>query len=138
MSRFERIDEALDVLKAGHLSPFDLILAILDDEKYGGYKTEFYKKDNKNLGEFLDLVLSNETGNKKLRKWMEPHALDLVCEKVNEEMDNVRSAERLPGLEAIASTSVENWSVFGHSERAPFLTRILLTAAETAAVKGKK
>ena len=44
MSRFERIDEALDVLKARHLSPFDLILAILDDEKYGGYKTEFYKK----------------------------------------------------------------------------------------------
>ena len=95
-------------------------------------KLNSIKKDNENLGEFLDLVLSNETGNRKLRKWMEPHALDLVCEKVNEEMDNVRSAERLPGLEAIASTSVESWNVFGHSERAPFLTRILLTAAETA------
>ena len=70
---------------------------------------------------------------------MEPHALDLACEKVNEEMDNVRSAaERLPGLEAIAPTFIENWSVFGHSERAPFLTRILLTAAETAAAKEKK
>ena len=141
ISRFERIDEALDVLKAGHLSPFDLILAILDgsNEKYGGYQNEFYKKDNKKLDEFLDLVLSNETGNRKLQKWMESHALDLVYKKVKEEMDNVQCAERLPGTEAITPTFIED---FGRSdsERAPFLTRILLTlaASETAAAKGKK
>jgi len=45
MSQTERIEKALGLLKDGRLSPFDLVLEVLDDEnvEYTGYQNELYK-----------------------------------------------------------------------------------------------
>jgi hypothetical protein len=45
MSRSERFAKAIGVLKDGWLSPFDLVLEVLDEynPEYAGYCNELYK-----------------------------------------------------------------------------------------------
>ena len=51
MSLSERIQDTLALLRSCHLSPFDLVLEILDEDKpeYSSYRTEFYKEGNEKL-----------------------------------------------------------------------------------------
>ncbi|KAF8957733.1 hypothetical protein BDZ97DRAFT_1669447 [Flammula alnicola] len=138
-SRAERIENVLNVLRDGRLSPFDLVLDVLDESnpQFSAYRNEFYKAENRKLGQFLDLVLSSTAGKKKLNELILSHALELICEKVTTEMDVVQEAEKLPGLSAITPEFINSWTVSGHRESAPFLFQILLTAAETASAKEK-
>jgi len=48
MSWTERIEKALGLLKDRRLSPFDLILEVLDDKnaEYTGYQNKLYKVGN--------------------------------------------------------------------------------------------
>ena len=138
-SRVQRFEDVLAILREGRLSPFDLILHLLDDAnlKYWAYRNELYKEENKKLGEVLELIFSNMLGKEKLKEWILPHALEIVCDKVTDEMDLVQEEERLPGLNAITPEFIKTWRVSGHQEKAPFLFKILLTAAETASAKEK-
>ncbi|EDR03150.1 uncharacterized protein LACBIDRAFT_307660 [Laccaria bicolor S238N-H82] len=68
---------------------------------------------------------------------MLPHALEIICEKVSEEMDQVQKSEKLPGLDAITPEFIKAWSVAGHKDQAPYLSQILLAAAEMASAKEK-
>ena len=70
-------------------------------------------------------------------EWMLPHALEVICRKVSDEMDVVQEVEKLPGLDAITPEFIEAWRVSGHQEKAPFLFEILLAAAETVSAKEK-
>ena len=63
------------------------------------------------------------------------YALEVICDKVSDEMDVVQEAEKLPGLDAITPEFIEAWRVSGHQEKAPCLFEILLAAAETASAK---
>ena len=71
-------------------------------------------------------------------EWMLPHTLEVICSKVSDEMDVVQEVEKLPGLDAITPELIKGWCVSGHQEKAPFLFKILLAAAETASAKEKK
>ena len=138
-SRSQRFENVLDILREGRLSPFDLMVELLDvsNLKYWAYRNELYKEENKKLGEILDLIFSNSPGKEKLKEWMFPHALEVICGKVSDEMDVVREAEKLPGLDAITPKFIETWRISGHQEKAPCLFEILLAAAETASAKEK-
>ncbi len=137
MSRTERIEKALGLLKDGRLSPFDLVLEVLDDEnaKYTGYRNELYKVGNQKLSKILDSILATDSGKQKLWSWMRPHALKIVCEVIDEEMDSVTKEELLPGISAITPDFIKSWAVADVCERAPFLTEVLLRAVETSRAK---
>ena len=138
-SRAQRFEDVLGILREGRLSPFDLMVELLDDSnlKYWAYRNELYKEENQKLSEILDLVFLNGPGKEKLMEWMLPHALEVVCSKVSDEMDVVQEVEKLPGLDAITPEFIKAWRVSGHQEIAPFLFKILLAAAETASAKEK-
>jgi len=129
----------LGILREGRLSPFDLVVELLDDSnsKHWAYRNELYKEENKKLSEILELVFSNGPGKEKLMEWMLPHALEVICRKVSDEMDVVQEVEKLPGLDAITPEFIKAWCISGHQEKAPFLFEILLAAAETASAKEK-
>src|SRR6266702_5118367 len=137
MSQNERIEKALGLLKDGRLSPFDLVLEVLDDEnaKYTGYRNELYKVGNQKLSKILDSILATDSGKQKLWSWMRPHALKIVCEVIDEEMDSVTKEELLPGISAITPDFIKSWAVADVCEQAPFLTEVLLRAVETSRAK---
>ena len=104
MSLSERVQDTLALLRSCRLSPFDLVLEILDEDKpeYSSYRTEFYKEGNEKLSKILDAVLSSGPGRSKLRTWMrQPVTVDLFCDVITQEMNNVQKAELLPGIAAI-------------------------------------
>ena len=126
-SRGERIAKALNILKGGRLSPFDLILEILDNHNadYAGYRIELYKDKNSKLPRILDSILATEAGKQKLWSWMQPHALEMVCEAIDEEMDAVTMGDLLSSLAAITPDFIKSWTVVDVCEHAPFLTGVV-------------
>ena len=138
-SREQRIQEALSILRDGRLSPFDIVLDLLDDSKlrYWGYRNEFFKQENENLPKILEAIYSNKEGKERMDRWMLPHALEIICAKVSDEMDEVQMFEKLPGLHAITPEFIKTWTVTGHKDKAPYLFQILLAAAETVLAKEK-
>ena len=80
MSFSERVHDTLALLRGRRLSPFDLVLEILDENKpeYSYHRTEFYKEGNEKLSRILDSIVSSGPGRSKLRTWMrQPVAVDL-------------------------------------------------------------
>lgn len=139
MSREDRITSAIATLKGRRLSPFDLIIEILDNDnaEYHGYRTELYKPGNSKLSKILDSILGTDSGKQKLRSWMQPHALEIVSEVIDEEMDAISQKDILPGVSAITPDFIKSWTVADVSERAPFLTAVLIRASQTSLAKEK-
>ena len=49
----------------------------------------------------------NAPRKEKLTEWILPHALEVICGKVSDEMDVMNEAEKLPGLDAITPEFIE-------------------------------
>ena len=135
--RGDRFTKALGILKAGRLSPFDLILELLNDNNadYAGYRNELYKENNSKLPSILDSILVTSAGKQKLWSWMRPRALEIVCQVIDEEMDSVTKGDILPGISAITPDFIKSWTVADAQEHAPFLKGVLLRAAQTSLAK---
>ena len=139
MSRSERLAKAIGVLKDGWLSPFDLLLEVLDESnpEYAKYRIELYKEKSTKLSRILDHIVATESGKRKLWSWIQPHALGVVCQVIDDEMDSVTTEDILPGLSAIDPEFIKSWAVADVSEKAPFLTQVLCRAAQTSLAKEK-
>jgi hypothetical protein len=115
------------------------MLKILDehDPDFQRHRTEFYKQDNQTLPKILDAVLGSELGKKKIRAWLETSnkPLDLICTIVGDEMDNVHDIEQPSGLADITLEFIDSWSISSNREIAPFMTEILLSAAQSPLAK---
>lgn len=130
--RSQHIEEVLQTLRDNWLSPFDLILDILNDSNpnYSQYRNELYKKENKKLGQIFDHICANAAGQVKFNELILPRAVELVCTTISDEMEIVKDMERLPGLSEITPEFIVGWNVSGHQEAAPALSRLLVAAAE--------
>ena len=136
----ERVQETLALLRGSCLSPFDLVLEILDEGKseYSYHRTEFYKDGNEKLFKILNSIVSSGPGRSKLRTWMrQPVAVDLFGDVITQEISKVQKAELLPGIAAITPEFINNWSISPHRELAPCLLRVLSTVAQTTDAKEK-
>ena len=137
ISRAERIQEVLTLLRGGNLSPFDVVLEILDERnpEYSGYRNEFYKEGNQKMPKILDHILAAAAGKRKLWTWMRPYALVLVCEDIDKEMNTIAQEDFLTGLADITPDFIKSWTVENSCKRAPVLTKILQRAAQTSLAK---
>jgi len=60
-----------------------------------------------------------------------------MCDIVTEEMDAVQKSEYLSGVSTIMPKFIRTWSISDNSSQVPYLTQVLLTAAQTPVVKEK-
>ena len=96
-----------------------------------------YKEGNKKLYKILDAVLLSGPGKSKLRTWMQqPVTVNLFCDVIMQEMNNVQKAELLPGITAITHEFIKN-TISPHQELAPSLLNVLSTMAWTTIAKEK-
>ena len=140
MSLAERVQDALALLRGCRLSPFDLVLEILDEDKpeYSYHRTEFYKEGNEKLSKILDAIASSGPGRSKLQTSLRrPATVELFGNVITQEINKVQKAELLPGIAAITPEFIKNWSISPHQELALCLLHVLSTAAQTADAKEK-
>src|SRR5438445_11000025 len=105
LSLLQCIQDALALLHGFWLSPFDLILEILDKNKpqYSYHRMEFYKDGNEKLERILNAILASNSGKRRLQMWIQQSAtIDLLSNVITEEMNKVQKAELMPRIAAIA------------------------------------
>lgn len=141
VSHQDKIKSILKLLRKGRISPIDILLEILDPkrEDHSAFRQELYKSSGKALPKLLDMVMDDEKGKLKMREWMRPHALELICDTVYEEMDNVTKELYCPSLASLTPETIESWtlenSVVPAVNKAPVFSAILAHAAQTKKAK---
>jgi hypothetical protein len=136
----ENVKQALICLRNARCSPFDLLLMVLDEnrDEFQPYRSRFYMESSQKMENILDAFHKTYRGRRKLRAWLQsPRGLDIMRDIVTEEMDAVQKSEHLSGVSAITPEFIRTWSVSDNSSQAPYLTQVLLTAAQTPAAKEK-
>jgi hypothetical protein len=136
VSLSERIQDTLALLRGCHLSPFDLVLEILGEDKseFSCHRPDFYKEGNEKLSKIFDAIVSSGLGRSKLRTWMRrPVAVDLFRDVITQEMNNVL----LPGIAAITPEFLKNRTISPHRELALCLLHVISSAAQTTDAKEK-
>ncbi|KAJ8522779.1 hypothetical protein ONZ45_g630 [Pleurotus djamor] len=136
MSRTQRLEMALKILRQGRLAPIDLLLEVLNPRKWSNdqYRSGLFAKAPEKLVELLDLVLESPKGAATLKDFMRPHALETVTAEVYKEMDIVKKHLSLPrGVSDLTVEYLKGWSHANilDSIASPTLSSILHTAAQT-------
>ena len=137
LTREERLQKVLKILRDGCISLLDFVLDILDDRnsKFSIHLNRFFMNPSGKLGQLLDHLFEDKRSNPILLSWMEPHAIVLVSDKVAKEMDEIKGA--LEGkICMITPESLLTWdinSVIGPlvQKSAPTLGHLLQVAAQT-------
>lgn len=138
-----KITTALADIRRGRVSPSELLCEVLDPQntEHDAYRREFYKEDNPLMENLLDLMMQDPKGKAKLMAWMQPHALELMCDTVYNEMDIVKKEMFFPGVRDIPPKFFDTWTlentVIPTAKKAPCLSAILMSAAQTRIAKAK-
>lgn len=117
------------------LSPTELMSTILtaNCREFEGFRAAFYAKGNeKRLHELLDTILADDKGAIALKTWMEPRAIDLVCDKIHSEMDAAKPALGM-NTDGVTLEFIETWDVNAIMD--PIGTQVTPTAIDTAGNK---
>ena len=111
MSVLKKFTAILKILCNAHLSPFDLLLHILDpsNSECEFYRACFYKDDEK-FRKLVDHITGHHLGQEKFKQL--PHVFDAVCPSVSTEMDLLTNMEGTPrSIKELTPDILHNWSL---------------------------
>ncbi|KAJ7259360.1 hypothetical protein C8J57DRAFT_1640075 [Mycena rebaudengoi] len=136
-SEYEKIDSIIQNLRSQQISPFQLILQVLDpnDWHYDHYRNHLYREDSTRLSDLVEAIMRDEHGKRKLLECMRPHLLAFACNTVAEQMEERRATSILSGIGVVTPEFIDAWNIEEEVDTTPFLTRILETAAQTGHAK---
>lgn len=88
-TKVEAIRTVQNILLDADLTPTLLLLHLLGPETSNPLaRTAFFRRTNEaNICELLSTILEDDKGSRIFKKWMVPHAVNIVCDLVNEEME---------------------------------------------------
>jgi hypothetical protein len=88
-TKVEAIKSAQNILLDADLTPTLLLLHLLGPDTSNPLaRTAFFRRTNEdNICQLLSTILEDDKGSRILKKWMVPHAVNIVCDLVNEEME---------------------------------------------------
>lgn len=126
----------LDILRDARLSPFDLVLHLLDKSKdeYAQFRSYLYDDDSTKLFKILDLITEHTVGRSKFQEWLRRSAaFEVVTEIIHDEMERVRKADLLTGVADITPTYIQSHPILEprRNDLAPCLIRVLTAASQT-------
>jgi hypothetical protein len=87
------------------------MIPVLDPQlpEFDRYRVGLYREDGK-LADMMDMIMSDQRGEDRLRQWMQPHAVNTTCAIVDQEMDLVKA--RLTVLmNHITPNFISSWSL---------------------------
>jgi hypothetical protein len=136
-SDYEKIDSIIQYLRSLQISPFQLILQVLnpDDWHYDQSRNHLYREDSTRLSDLVEAIMRDKDGKRKLLECMRPHLLDFACCTVAEQMAERRATSILSGIGVVTPEFIDAWNIEDEIDTTPFLTRILETAAQTEHAK---
>ncbi|KAF8241151.1 hypothetical protein L208DRAFT_1229582 [Tricholoma matsutake] len=126
------------------MPPSEFLALVLDDSTndFATYRTAFFTDvHSSKLWSLLELIWNHEKGCSHMKEWMKPHAVDLVCDIIDDEMDSARPKLSMTTQE-ITPEFISQWDINGlmdqiNSDTTPVWTRVLEAASETKEDKAK-
>jgi hypothetical protein len=142
VSEAEKIDIVLNMLRTARISATDVLLATLSKPTYAA---PFYS-DPGPMTKLLSTMYKHERGQHVLNSWLEPHALDLVCNRISAQADQmVKEFSTHKSVGELTPEFLRSWSLKETIAKpadlhAPDLLRILRCAMNNpkALAKNKK
>ncbi|TEB38018.1 hypothetical protein FA13DRAFT_1751836 [Coprinellus micaceus] len=132
----EKVADILPAFKEANISPFDLVVALLDEtrEEFRAYRTAIYKPSNKKIHSILDTISSStQGGSEKMTSWMKGEkGASFVSGIVGKEMDEIKPSYTLKGLKDVTPEYIQDADIDNFVKKAPFTVTIVRAAAQTA------
>ncbi|KAJ7728308.1 hypothetical protein B0H14DRAFT_2640736 [Mycena olivaceomarginata] len=91
--------------------------------------------DSSKLMQLVDMIMADRAGHSKLLECMRPHLEEFACETVADEMATRRRNSIVSGIAVVTPDFIEKWSLDEEVDHSPFLTSILIAAAQTERAK---
>ncbi|KAF8219473.1 hypothetical protein L208DRAFT_1550107 [Tricholoma matsutake] len=143
-TKIEAVHTILTILRDARMPPSEFLTLVLDDSTndFATYRTAFFTDAHSSkLRSLLELIWNNKKGCSHMKEWMKPHAVDLVCDIIDDEMDSARPKLSMTTQE-ITPEFISQWDINGlmdqiNSDTTPVWTRVLEAASETKEDKAK-
>ncbi|KAH8983562.1 hypothetical protein EDB86DRAFT_3085229 [Lactarius hatsudake] len=118
-------------LQGLRLTAVDLLVAIIDGNgEFEGFRNALFSQKNRaSLVGLLDRLIQDDKGKAIVEKWMSPHALRLVREKVHVEMEAAKPHLRMNTTD-VSPEFIEHWDI--HQIMEPLATPTLRSVLEAA------
>ena len=136
-TKVEAIKLVQNILLDADLTPTLLLLHLLGPDTSNPLaRTAFFRQTNEdNICQLLSTIIEDDKGSRILKKWMVPHAVNIVCDLVNEEMEAAKpnlfmtTAQTTPEfvegwdintiMDPIAKNITPTWSSILHAASEP-------------------
>lgn len=115
ISKADTIVTVHAILRDASLTPTQFLINILKAAEEGTANARigeaFFRQTNAaNIAHLLDLIMANVKGASILKEWMRPHAIDLVCATIHDEMESAKPYLRMTTAETTPEF-VESWDI---------------------------
>jgi len=89
MTKVQAIKSAQTILLDADMTPTSFLLHLLGRETSSpSARTAFFRRTNEdNICELLSTILEDDKGSRIFKQWLVPHAVDIVCDLVSNEME---------------------------------------------------
>ena len=134
-----RAAEILVSLQEEGLSPFDLFLMVFDQHQplFNVYQAELLEDNNPKLSMILDRIIAHPDGRSKVSQWLKRTGLGFVHDIVNQEMEEVQRAAKLPGPVSVDADFIKT-CISDYPALVPWTVEVLLSAAGASLVHAGK
>jgi len=131
----------LKKLREHKLSAVDLLLQILEGgDEFEGHRQSLLSSQSIALVSLLNKLMSNEIIFPVMQKWMKPHALDLVCKVVDEEIESAKSILKMTTTD-VTPEFIEQWDITQLmgvvTEKTPTWSAVLEAATESKSSRNR-
>lgn len=134
-SKEDKVHEVLNTLGEVALTSLEYVTLFLRlrSTRLVDYQTAAFNDRSPHIDDMLDAIWDDPRGQERLKKWMEPHAVDLVAAKVSVEMEQAKAPQLLLS-KAVDPKYIATWDVnsFIKPSTTPIWTRILTAATDNA------
>jgi hypothetical protein len=135
--RVKSVKSVLDILRDARMGLLELISLVLEapESSFAYHRSSFYSERSSSwLSHLFDLIWMDEKGQKALKTWMLPHALELICDTIHLEMEDAKPLLQM-STNDVTPEFIENFDIEDimkpAAEKTPVWTQILTAATES-------
>ena len=135
---------ALATLRAAQITPTEFLIWLIsgNSNDLATFRSSFYSVTNKtHLEELFNTIWVDEKGRETFKAWMKPHALDLVCDDIHQEMECAKPSLFM-NVEEVTPDFISTWDIHAImgpiSKITPSWSAVLKAATEKKDQKDEK
>lgn len=137
------IHKVIKILQGSKISLFAFLKIVLDENcnEFAYSRVAFYAGCKSQFSELLELFWESDKGSLLMKGWLQPHAIELVCDTIHAEMEAAKPALQMT-MADVTPEFITTWDINSIMEpiaekKTPVWSEILEAATESKESKAK-